>query len=256
VKFVRFEKNQAISYGVIEDNRVFPLKGSPFDDNFVIEKESIGINEVKLLAPCTPGKILCVGLNYADHAAEVGLATPKWPVIFMKPSTTVIGPDEEIIYPGDFVTRLDYEAELAFIIKKKAKNVAEENALDYILGYTCGNDVTARNLQPKDGQWTIAKSFDTFMPLGPVIATDIPWDNLNISCTLNGELKQKSHTKNLIFGVPYLTSYLSKIMTLMPGDVIITGTPSGISSMMPGDEVSVTIDGIGTLTNKVVKREN
>ncbi|MGI6684844.1 MAG: fumarylacetoacetate hydrolase family protein [Bacillota bacterium] len=252
MKFVRIEKDKKVYYGIVKEERVFPIKGSIYDD-FTIEKESFPLTEVKILAPCAPSKIICVGLNYADHAQEFGLETPKWPVIFMKPSTSVIGPNEEIIYPDSFVNRLDYEGELAFVIKKPAKNVSEDKAMDYILGYTCGNDVTARNLQPKDGQWTIAKSFDTFMPLGPVIETDILWDNLNISCSLNGVVKQKSHTKNLIFGVPYLTSYLSKVMTLLPGDVIITGTPSGVSSMVSGDEVSVTIDGIGTLTNKVGK---
>ncbi|MGI6629139.1 MAG: fumarylacetoacetate hydrolase family protein [Bacillota bacterium] len=250
MKFVRVKKDAEIIYGILKGDRVFPIKGSWYHD-FIIQEESFKLSDVKILSPCEPSKIVCVGLNYADHAREVGLAIPKWPVIFMKPSTSVIGPNEDIIYPDYFVNRLDYEAELAVVIKKSAKNVSEEDALDYVFGYTCGNDVTARNLQPKDGQWIVAKSFDTFMPLGPVIVSDLPWDNLNISCTLNGVVKQKSHTKNLIFGVPYLISYLSKIMTLLPGDVIITGTPSGISSMVPGDEVEVTIEGIGTLKNKV-----
>lgn len=250
MKIVRCAREQDVFYGVVRDDRVFPIQGSVYGD-FVVGEESWKITEVRLLSPCVPDKIICVGLNYADHAREVGLVIPKWPVIFMKPGSTVIGPEEEIIYPNFFVKRLDYEAELAVVIKKQAKNVSEENALDYVLGYTCGNDVTARNLQPKDGQWTIAKSFDTFMPLGPVIATDIAWDKLDICCTLNGVEKQKSHTENLIFGVPFLVSYLSKVMTLLPGDVIITGTPSGISAMVPGDVVSVTIEGIGTLTNSV-----
>lgn len=254
MQLVRFEKDNNTYYGKLEDEKIYFIEGSIYD-NFVISGKSCKINEIKLLCPCEPSKILCVGLNYGDHAREMGLTTPKWPVIFMKPSTAVIGPQDDIIYPDFFTTRVDYEAELAVIIKKRAKNIAEEDALAYVLGYTCGNDVTARNLQPKEGQWTVSKSFDTFMPLGPVISTDIAWDDLDITCILNGEEKQKSHTKNLIFGVPYLVSYLSKVMTLLPGDVIITGTPSGISPMVPGDEVSVKIKGIGTLTNKVIKFE-
>ncbi|MEL7565123.1 MAG: fumarylacetoacetate hydrolase family protein [Dehalobacterium sp.] len=257
MQFVRFQKENIVSYGIVRDDQVFLVQGSIYDD-FSISEKSWRITDVKLLCPCEPSKIICVGLNYSDHAREVGLEIPKYPVIFMKPPSTVIGPNDSIIYPASYVKRLDYEAELAVVIKKQAKNVPEENALDFCLGYTCGNDVTARNLQPKDGQWTVAKSFDTFMPLGPVINTDVIWDDLDISCMLNGVEKQKSHTKNLIFSVPYLISYLSKIMTLLPGDVIITGTPSGISPMVSGDEVSVIIKGIGTLTNKVemaIKKE-
>jgi len=180
------------------------------------------------------------------------LPIPKWPVFFMKPTTTVIGPGANIIYPGYFVTRVDYEAELAVVMKRRAKNVKETEALDYILGYTCANDVTARNLQPKDGQWTIAKSFDTFLPLGPAIVPDVSPDNLDISCLVNGLVKQSSNTRNFIFTVPFLVSYLSKIMTLLPGDVIITGTPSGISPIIPGDQVTVSIKGVGDLINPVI----
>jgi 2-keto-4-pentenoate hydratase/2-oxohepta-3-ene-1,7-dioic acid hydratase in catechol pathway len=252
VKLVRFQKDTRVFQGILQDGQVFLVDGC-CDKGFKVLQEAWPQNEVKLLAPCVPSKVICVGLNYADHAQEMDLVIPKWPVIFMKPSTTVVGPEAEIIYPGQFVRRLDYEGELAVVIKKVGKNIPEQEALDYVLGYTCANDVTARNLQAKDGQWTVAKSFDTFMPLGPVIETELSWNELDISCRLNGEIKQQSNTKNLIFGVPFLIHYLSHIMTLLPGDVIITGTPSGVGAMEIGDEVSVTIEGIGTLTNLVGK---
>lgn len=252
MKFVRFEKEGFLSYGILENGLVRPVKGSIFEDYQELTWE-YKVDDLILLAPCLPSKILCVGLNYKDHAEEMGLPIPKLPIIFMKPSTTVIGPNEDIVYPSHFCNRLDYEAELAIVIKKVAKDVEEEKTTDYILGYTCANDVTARDLQPKDGQWTIAKSFDTFLPLGPVIAGDIEPDNLNITCRLNGEIKQLSNTKNFIFSIPFLVSYLSCIMTLLPGDVIITGTPSGVSAMNHGDEVSVSIEGVGSLINRVNK---
>ncbi|ATW24096.1 fumarylacetoacetate hydrolase family protein [Candidatus Formimonas warabiya] len=254
MKFVRFEVENKWSYGILKNDIVHPVQGSIYHD-FTESEAAYRLDEVKLLAPCEPSKILCVGLNYSDHAAEVGLTIPKWPVIFMKPPTTVIGPEENIIYPSSFVKRLDFEAELAVVIKKKARYVAEDKALEFVLGYTCGNDITARNLQPKEGQWTVSKSFDTFMPLGPVIVSDLGWDNLDIQCIHNGMVKQSSNTRNLIWGVPFLVSYLSQVMTLLPGDVIITGTPSGISSMEPGDRVSVSITGIGELRNTVAKQK-
>ncbi|MGI6713062.1 MAG: fumarylacetoacetate hydrolase family protein [Bacillota bacterium] len=252
MKIVRFIHDNIVSYGVLSHNTIRLIEGSIYEDYQELPVE-FNLDQIKLLSPCEPSKIICIGLNYRDHALEVGLPIPKWPVIFMKPSTAVIGPEQNIIYPTYFVNRVDYEAELGVVIKKKAKNVDEEDALNYVLGYTCANDVTARNLQPKEGQWTAAKSFDTFMPLGPVIATDISPHNLNITCTVNGEIKQKSNTSNFIFPVPYLVSYISKIMTLLPGDVIITGTPSGISPVHSGDIITISIDGIGDLTNKIVK---
>lgn len=255
MKFVRFKKGNIVSYGILVEDRVQALKGSIWGD-FIDLPLWYTREEIKLLAPCDPSKILCIGLNYSDHATEVGLSIPKWPVVFMKPHTSVIGPEDDIIYPTFFARRVDYEAELAVVIKKTAKNVEENEALEYVLGYTCGNDVTARNLQPKDGQWTVSKSFDTFMPLGPLIATDLVWNNLDINCTVNRVVKQSSNTRHFIFSVPYLVSYLSKIMTLLPGDVIITGTPSGIGAINPGDVITVSIDGIGELTNKVVEQKD
>lgn len=252
--FVRFEKSDKIYEGILSGDTVQPLEGSFFGDYRVLPQR-FQRSEVKLLAPCLPSKILCVGLNYRDHAEEVGLPIPQWPVIFSKGPNCVIGPEEAIIYPSFFVKRLDYEAELAVVIKKTAKNVSEEEATSYVLGYTCANDVTARNLQPKEGQWTISKSFDTFLPLGPAIVSGISPDALAVSCRVNGVLKQSSNTRHFIFSVPYLVSYLSKVMTLFPGDVIITGTPAGISPIVPGDAVTVSIEGIGDLENRVVQAE-
>ncbi len=253
MNIVRFKYANTVKYGILENNLVFPVNNSIYEDECKIEAEGINIENVELLAPCEPGKIICLGLNYRDHAEEVGIPLPKWPVIFMKPSTAVIGPNKNIIYPVHLSTRVDYEAELAVVIKKKAKNVKVEDSNDYILGYTCGNDVTARDLQPKNGQWDLSKSFDTFMPLGPAIVTDIEPNNLDIKCLVNGEIKQSSNTKNLIFNVPYLVSYISHVMTLLPGDVILTGTTSGIGPVVSGDKVTVSIEGIGKLTNTVAE---
>lgn len=198
-----------------------------------------------------PSKIIAVGLNYIDHARELRMDIPKEPLIFIKPPTTVIGHLENIVYPPS-VTRLDYEAELAVVIKKKAKDVPVGKAKEYILGYTCLNDVTARNLQAKDGQWTRAKSFDTFCPVGPHVVTDTDPADLKIELFLNNELKQSSSTKNQIFGPEYLLSFISKVCTLQPGDIIATGTPAGVGPMTTGDSVEVRIETIGSLKNRVV----
>lgn len=205
----------------------------------------------RLLAPALPGKIIAVGLNYRDHAAELGLAAPGEPILFMKPSTSVIGPGDTIAYPEQS-GRVDYEAELAVVVGKRCRNVKKEEAAGVILGYTCLNDITARDLQARDGQWTRAKSFDTFAPVGPWIETavDDPHD-LAISARLNGRVKQESNTGGLIFGVYELVAFISSVMTLEPFDIIATGTPSGIGPMEKGDEISIEIEGIGILSNRV-----
>ncbi len=206
----------------------------------------------RLLVPVLPGKIVAVGLNYRDHARELGLELPKVPLLFMKPSTSVIGPLDDIIYPAQ-TSRLDFEAELAVVIKRTCKDVKASAAQDVILGYTCLNDVTARDLQVSDGQWTRAKSFDTFAPIGPWIETGIEDPHaLAISARLNGELRQSSNMENLIFSVYELIEFITGIMTLNQGDVIATGTPSGIGPMQRGDEIVIEIEGIGVLKNRVV----
>ncbi|MGB9847038.1 MAG: fumarylacetoacetate hydrolase family protein [Desulfotomaculales bacterium] len=245
-----FRKQKETFYGLVDGDRVYAI-ADPFLFPEPVPGDCFALAELELLAPCRPGKAVCVGLNYRDHASELGMPLPEEPVIFLKPSTAVIGPGEPIVCPP--VSRqVDYEAELAAVIKKKARNVREEEALDYVLGYTCANDVTARDLQKKDGQWTRAKSFDTFLPLGPYIVSGIDPDSQEVSLYLNGVLRQHSSTSRLIFSVPRLISFISSVMTLLPGDVILTGTPAGVGPVQPGDTVEVVISGIGRLVNRVV----
>ena len=250
MKIVRYQEGPTTKWGVIEEGNVREIDGNPYGPFHLMSKIKKA-EEVRLLAPCLPSKIVAIGLNYRDHAEEVKLEIPKEPILFIKPSTSVIGPGEAIVFPK-MSRRVDYEGELAIVIKKQAKSVQEDRAGDYILGYTCLNDVTARDLQPKDGQWTLSKGFDTFSPIGPWIVTDLDPSQLEISTFLNGERRQHSNTKNLIFGCKTLVSYISHAMTLLPGDVIATGTSSGIGKMAIGDKVDVVIERIGTLSNTIV----
>jgi 2-keto-4-pentenoate hydratase/2-oxohepta-3-ene-1,7-dioic acid hydratase in catechol pathway len=197
-----------------------------------------------------PSKIVCVGLNYHCHAKELKMNTPHHPIIFIKPPTTIIAPYEKIICPK-ISKRVDYEGELGIIIKKKAKNIPKNEVMDNIEGFTCVNDVTARDIQKLDGQWTRAKSFDTFCPVGPRIVNDINPNNVKIQTVLNGKIKQDSNTKEFIFPVEYVVSFISQVMTLLPGDIILTGTPKGIGPMKKGDKVEVKVEGIGSLINYV-----
>ncbi len=253
MKIGRFEVGGKSRWGVfdVDDGIVIPVKGSIFGD-FELEDSSFKIEDVSILTPVVPSKVVCVGLNYRDHAEELKMPIPDEPILFLKPSTSVIGHNSAIIAPS-FCNRVDYEAELAIVISKVCKNVSPSEAEDYILGYTCLNDVTERNFQKKDGQWTRAKSFDTFCPIGPWIETELDWRNLKVRAYLNGELKQNSNTNNMIFGVYDIVSFVSKIMTLLPGDVIATGTPPGIGEMKNGDEVVIDIEGIGVLRNYFIK---
>ena len=246
----RFKIDNKVYFGSFENNKIKSAKRPCFDADPIPAGQSYALEQVKLITPCVPSKVVAVGLNYIDHAKELKMDLPDQPLIFIKPSTSVIGPFDDIIYP-ECVERLDYEAELAIVIKKPCKDVSAKEAGDYILGYTSLNDVTARDIQKKDGQWTRAKSFDTFCPIGPFIATGIPVDNLEIKLLLNGEVKQSSNTKNLIFKPIELVSFISKICTLLPGDIIATGTPGGVGPMEPGDEVEVSIENIGSLKNRV-----
>lgn len=198
-----------------------------------------------------PSKIICVGLNYRDHAEELKMPLPEVPVLFMKPPTAVIFDNDKIIYP-DMTKELHYEAELAIVVKDRIKNISEKEVNQNILGYTCANDVTARDLQRLDGQWTRAKSFDTFCPIGPRIVSDIDPGHLDIKLFLDGEIKQNSNTSRMIFKPDYLVSFISRIMTLFPGDIILTGTPPGVGPMRRGNLVEVEIEGIGRLRNNVI----
>ncbi|UWG96346.1 fumarylacetoacetate hydrolase family protein [Dehalobacter sp. DCM] len=253
MKYLRFSDNHnVIRYGVVKDSLIFAINGDIFGE-FMVTDKSYLIESVRLLAPVIPSKVLCIGLNYIDHAKEFGKPLPEEPLLFIKPPSSVIGPEENIIYPPQ-TANLHYEAELAIVIGKEAKNVERRQAAEYIFGYTVANDITARDLQHKDGQWTRAKGFDTFCPLGPWIETDIDDPgNLTVKLTLNGLTRQDSNTNNLVFDCFQLVEYLSGIMTLLPGDVILTGTPAGVGPMEAGDVVKAEIENIGALTNYVIK---
>ncbi|SHM16219.1 2-keto-4-pentenoate hydratase/2-oxohepta-3-ene-1,7-dioic acid hydratase (catechol pathway) [Caldanaerovirga acetigignens] len=247
IKFVRFDAGAGAAYGIMEDDRIVEVKGNLFENWEKGEKE-YALKDVRLLAPCEPTKVVGVGTNYKEVVAKKGELLPQEPVIFLKPSTSVIGPEQEIIIPKG-VNEVNFEAELAVVIKKKAKDISPEEATEYILGYTCGNDITVKDFMEKGKPWTKAKCFDTFMPLGPCIVAGIDGANLAIRMYHNGNLVQDSNTSDMIFNVPLLISYISKIMTLNPGDVISTGTPPGKGVLKPGDVVEVEIENIGRLRN-------
>ena len=254
MKLARFLNDGLTKFGIVEGENIIEIEGSIFS-NFKKTSITHKLNSVKLLAPCEPSKIVAIGLNYKAHAAEFNKPLPEEPMIFMKPPTAVIGTGEKIIYPHHMSKRVDYEGELGVVIGKKAHMVKEEEAKDYILGYTCINDVTARDLQGKDVQYIRAKGFDTFAPMGPWIETDLNPLNVRIETYLNGEKKQDTSTHDMIFDVYHLLSFVSHVMTLLPGDVIATGTPSGIGKMKPGDKIEVKIEGIGSLVNTVSSRQ-
>lgn len=251
MKYVRFmDCDNVLGYGVIQEEKIQQLDRNFLDPLNKPTNTWLSIDEVTLLAPVHPSKVICVGLNYAMHIKEMNHSLPEDPIIFMKPPSSVIGPDMEIIYP-EISQRVDYEAELAVVIGTNLKDVSEVEAAKGIFGYTCANDVTARDLQKKDGQWTRGKSFDTFCPIGPWIVTDIEPSQLDIQLLLNGVVKQSSNTRNFITSVPKLVSFISQVMTLVPGDVVLTGTPEGVGPMQPGDEVIVKINTIGQLRNTI-----
>lgn len=250
MRFTRFAIGSTIGYGLLEDDgKIRAITTTPFLP-WESTDELFDPNQVRVLAPVLPSKIVAVGLNYRSHAEETGMALPTEPMLFMKPTTSVIGPGETIHLPGQS-RRVDYEAELGVVIGKAARNLDEEAAAGAILGYTCANDVTARDLQAKDVQFTRAKGFDTFCPLGPHIETDVDATALDISCRVNGEVKQKGNTSDLVFGPPALVAFISSVMTLLPGDVILTGTPAGIGPLADGDTVEVELSEIGVLRNSV-----
>ncbi len=251
MKIIRFRYKNKTAWGVLDNSFVRLLKSEPFN-KIEFSGTRISLGNVQLLAPCEPSKIILAGLNYKDHVKELSMPVPQEPVIFLKPPSSIIAHEEDIYYP-DNVTRLDYEAELALVIKKEAKNISPAKVHNYVLGYTCLNDVTARDIQKKDIQWARAKSFDTFCPIGPWLETEINPDKLNIRSYLNGVIKQDSNTSNFIFSVRQLVSFISKVMTLLPGDVLSTGTPAGIGPMKISDTIEVEIEGIGRLRNRVNK---
>jgi len=249
MKIVHFTADKKIRYGILDNETIQGIEDKPYR-HIKPTDQYYKLSEVKLLPPCAPSKIVALGLNYHSHAKELDAPIPDAPLTFIKPSTAVIGPEDSIIYPPS-TKRVDYEGELGVVIKKPAWRVSVENALDYVLGYTCFNDVTARDLQEKDGQWTRSKSFDTFAAIGPCIETELDPRDVALETYLNGTLKQRGNTSDLIYSVPQLINFISHVMSLLPGDMIATGTPSGIGPMYPGDTVEIKIAPIGTLRNYV-----
>jgi 2-keto-4-pentenoate hydratase/2-oxohepta-3-ene-1,7-dioic acid hydratase in catechol pathway len=250
MKYARVRVDGEEFYAVIEGERLVRLADKPYD-GVKPDGRTYDLSHVRLLAPCEPTKIVCVGKNYWAHAEEMKEGHPEEPLLFLKPSTCVVGPEDEVVYPK-LSHRLDYEGELAVVIGMKAHNVAPGTAAGYIFGYTCLNDVTARDIQKSDPQWTRGKSFDTFAPIGPWIETELNAGNVRIRTRLNGETKQDSNTALMTHDIDELICYMSACMTLLPGDVIATGTPEGISPMQRGDMVEVEIEGIGILRNRIV----
>ncbi len=235
--------------GLTEPEVVRPMRGHPFGEPDLVDG-TVPLAGLRMLPPVLPSKIVGIGQNYAGHAAEMGSALPADPLMFLKPNTAVVGPGARILLPEQS-RQVEFEAELAVVIGSLCRNVAAADAAEVILGYTCANDVTARDLQRSDGQWTRAKGFDTFCPLGPWIQTDPLPDGAQVTGTVNGDVRQQAPLSDLVFGVPEIVAHVTSVMTLLPGDVILTGTPAGVGPLADGDQVTVTIDGVGSLTNEV-----
>jgi 2-keto-4-pentenoate hydratase/2-oxohepta-3-ene-1,7-dioic acid hydratase in catechol pathway len=250
VRLIRFRSGDRIATGSLEDGFVRPLHGTFFEDP-VPTGEEIPATDVRLLAPVIPSKVVCIGKNYLEHAEEMGGDVPEEPIIFLKPSTSVIGPSDPIPRPA-WTERVDHEGELGIVIGRLARQVRAEESGRFVLGYVCGNDVTARDLQARDGQWTRAKGFDGFCPLGPWVETELDPIDVAVECRVNGETRQAARTSQLAFGPGELIEFITRVMTLLPGDVILTGTPAGVGPLQVGDKVEVEVEGIGVLENEVV----
>jgi 2-keto-4-pentenoate hydratase/2-oxohepta-3-ene-1,7-dioic acid hydratase in catechol pathway len=256
MKIVRYQEDGGVAaFGVLEDSTVYAASGDVFAG--LTKGEAVGnADDVTLLAPIQPGKVIAIGLNYIKHVTENNpdQKVPTEPVVFMKPQSAIVGPGQaiELAYPEN---NIDYEAELCVVIGKTARRVKQDEALDSVLGYTCGNDVSDRVQQYAGQQWIRGKGHDTYLPLGPCIETDLDPGNLDIQSRLNGEVRQNDNTSGLIFSVPFLIEYLSDVMTLDPGDIIMTGTPHGVGPMKAGDTIEVEVEGIGVLSNPVVDRK-
>lgn len=266
MKIARYTVGGSVGFGVVEE---LGADGEPTADTYLAALDghpfgpltATGIRhpyaDVRLLAPVLPSKIIAIGKNYADHAAEMGGEVPPQPIVFLKPSTSVIGPADRIARPRQS-RQVEHEAEVAVVIGRLATDVPAARAKDVILGYTVANDVTARDLQRTDGQWGRAKGFDTFCPVGPWVETDLdltaPDASVEVTCAVNGQVRQRGQTRELVFDVAWLVEYLSSVMTLLPGDLILTGTPAGVGPLVAGDTVTCAVEGIGRLTNGVVER--
>ncbi len=250
MRIVRYQyKQQPPKTGWVYENQVGEIEGNLYGE-YRRQEATIPLEAVTLLAPCQPSKILCVGRNYAEHAKEHNVEVPKVPLIFMKPPSSIVNPGQAIILPPQS-QQVEHEAELVVVLGKRGRNITPEQAREYILGYTIGNDVTARDLQKSDGQWTRAKGFDTFCAFGPWIETDFDVADALITCKVSGQPRQMASTRDMVFSVGTLVAYISSVMTLEPGDLLFTGTPAGVGPLKAGDEVVVEIEGLGALSNPV-----
>lgn len=249
MRYGRIATNGREAFCRIADGTAHLLSAEPWNGG-TETGETVSLADARLLAPVAPSKIVCIGKNYAKHAAEMGSDVPKSPLLFLKAPTTLVGPDETIELPSQS-ERVEHEGELAVVIGRRARHVTREEALSFVFGYACANDVTARDLQRSDVQFTRAKSFDTFCPVGPWLETELDPSSLRVALTVNGTVRQDGNTRDMVFPVAYLISFISSVMTLLPGDVILTGTPEGVGPLVDGDSVSVTVEGIGTLTSPV-----
>ena len=270
MRIARFAVGDEVRYGVVDAGNgstgpsengngaelmIGEISGHPFGpDEIKLTGARYPVADVRLLAPILPSKVVAIGRNYLEHARELGNEPPAEPLIFLKPSTSVIGPGDAIVRPQQLSQRVDFEGELALVFGRLCREVPEARVPEVIFGYTCANDVTARDLQASDGQWTRAKGFDTFCPLGPWIETDVDPSDVQLTTTVNGEVKQDSRTSLLIHPIARLVSYVTSVMTMIPGDVLLTGTPAGVGPLVAGDNVAVQIEGIGTLANRVTDR--
>jgi len=252
MEFMRALCAGEVRWILLEEGGLSWVDGDPFGE-WVRGPEVSSLAGIRFLCPCKPTKIVAVGLNYLSHAEEMGKVLPAEPVLFFKPPSSVVGHGENVIYPRHLSLRVEYEGELALVIGKRGRNIHREEVSEYVLGYTCANDVTARDLQRRDDQWTRAKGFDTFCPLGPAIAADIEASCLTLTTRVNDRMRQQASTSEMVFPVDELVSYISQVMTLEPGDVVLTGTPAGVGELRPGDVIEVEIEGVGTLTNSVVE---
>jgi 2-keto-4-pentenoate hydratase/2-oxohepta-3-ene-1,7-dioic acid hydratase in catechol pathway len=270
MRIARFAVGDQVRYGVVDDDAapangagasgltIAEIAGHPFgpaEEDVKLTGMRYPVDDVRLLAPVLPSKVVAIGRNYVEHARELGNEAPSEPLIFLKPSTAVIGPGDAIVRPDRLSQRVDFEGELAIVFGRLCRDVPPARVPEVIFGYTCANDVTARDLQRSDGQWTRAKGFDTFCPLGPWIETALDAADVQLTTTVNGEVKQDSRTSLLVHDIPTLVSYVTAVMTILPGDVLLTGTPAGVGPIVAGDSVSVAIEGIGTLTNRVIDSE-
>jgi 2-keto-4-pentenoate hydratase/2-oxohepta-3-ene-1,7-dioic acid hydratase in catechol pathway len=253
MRIVRYEVNGSARWGVLgPDDTVYEAAGEPFGGPEPRTGSAVGpLGDIRLLAPVTPSKIVCVGRNYADHAAELGNPVPKEPLIFLKPPSSIVGPGADVVYP-EISGRLDPEAELVAVIGRAGRRVAPEDAMSIVAGYTCGNDVTARDIQKSDPQWTRGKGFDTFCPLGPWVDTEFDPGDVRVTCTVDGEVRQDGRTKDFIFDIPTLIAYVTAFARLEPGDVLMTGTPAGVGPVRVGNTMTVAVEGLGELSNTVI----